>query len=266
MGDISLRTGKLDMLQGNIESMKDSSFDYYMTSYFQTKFISPRQLGGSVFYNFSGQKLELQVTNGDKTTETDASGTSSYATGGNVTTALAYHGDFGAIKPLVTYSQVRYAQPSEDTNGDRTLTVHNGSGRTLVGIGAQIQAAGAGLALEYDLANVDPIKTRAPGATKVDSVKAENANSIILQAKYPFGAFTAVAKIEIAMDRLGKDNNADDVDQMGVSMAAEYAIAKDARLYGVYNNVRQTIKSPSNAAYDKRVATGEYIWGAALKI
>ena len=100
----------------------------------------------------------------------------------------------------------------------------------------------------------------------MDSVKAEKAGSIILQAKYPIGAFTAVAKVEVATDRLGKDNNADDVDQTGVSIAAEYAIAKDARLYGVYNNVSQTVKSPSNAAYDKKVATGEYIWGAALKI
>ena len=265
MGNIALRTGKLDMLEGNVEYMWDSSFDYYMTSYFQSAFISPRQLGASLYYFLGDQKFEFQITNGDPTSETYAtSGYSSFAAAGNTTTGLAYHGNLGMVKPLVTFTQVRYALPSEDTNNDGIYTVHNGKGRTIVGVGAQINAGGAHIAAEFDNVSIDQYKNEANGVSTTGGNN-EKAHSIIMQVKYPIAAFTPVAKIEIASDKLGATGDVGDISLTGISLAAEYAVAKDARIYGVYNNVAQTM-TKGGVTVDKKLSVNEFLWGAAVKI
>ena len=264
---VSVRVGKLDMVAGAVEYMEESPFDYYLTSYFNNAsntIIPTRSLGVSAFFHTAGQTIELQVTNGMHTDDIDINGNYVYAAKGGVDTGLAWHGDLGAIKPIVSIAKITYAEPSFDSAQDGTTEHHEGTGRTLMGVGATGTVAETALAGEYDTAIIDPFTVQT-GAIKTQIGTRQNISSFILSARHSFGTITPLVKVTIEQHKKAAGGNAGDIAQNGVSLGAEYAVTKEGRFHLVYNRVARTT-TKGGGIVDKKDTTDEVICGAALKI
>jgi hypothetical protein len=266
---LSLRAGKLEgYLAGAYENMVDSSYDYYLKSYYAGKVIPASPLGMDLIYKLGAHQVRLQIANGLET-EKGAAGEIDYTADGGMSTSVGYFGDFGMIKPLATYSMMRYSQDNHvvtTSSGDITHD-HGGKGRTLFGIGALADIAGAALSAEYNMGKVDAYDFTLGGGK--NSVKEQELTNVTAQVKYPIGPVTPFAKLTMDTHKLNGTNGNGDIERLGYSLGGSYNILKNARFDVVYNNIAQDTQKAATASTPKgteTVTTTEFIVAAALKI
>ncbi len=227
---LSVQVGKLDAVAGAVENNTYSSYDFYQGSYFDKNFIPGNPIGANVNYEFGNNTIQLQIANGAPLAE--EAGSSRFKTKGNLSTGLAFYGDFGAVKPVVTVSKQVYAQTKAtltDDQGVVTSEKYGKNGTMLVGVGAQVVAGGATIDAEVDTATVSAYKVN-----NVDTKK-QTGTSIIVGAKYAVGAITPFLKVTSESHKLGADKDEGDKAYSSQSVGAEYALGNGARAHLAIN-------------------------------
>ena len=304
---LKLKVGKLDYpLYSGVERIVATSYDYYIKSYFSNTYVVSDPVGASLAYNMCKSKFELQLSNGIPSstklinpantkgnpyvsTAAVASASSvstglvnqNFTTNGGWATALGYFGDFGWVKPVITYSKVQYALNDNhvlsaitDASGNAQTNYYDGKGMNIASIGGTFYVAGASIMAEYDNLVADSYKYdyKTPTVGNVAGTKIAGAtpkitlNTIVLDARYPIGAWTPFLKLTSDTQKAG---SVKDIEQTGMSLGVWYALTPTGRLDFDVNNTVQTQQAGSYAyGNGEKITktTTDYILGASLSI
>ena len=116
-----------------------------------------------------------------------------------------------------------------------------------MGAGVQVDVAGATVDVEMDTVTVHK------QTIKDTDEKDSKIQSMILQAKYPFGATTAMLKFTSDSHKFGKDGGVDDITQTQIALGAEHKLDANCRLHAVYSMGNSSEKATSSTS--EKVAT-----------
>jgi hypothetical protein len=211
--------------------------------------------GGRVDLSFGDHSVALQAAQGFSTIKSDST-TMTFPSGGRMSWALQYRGQIaGMIRPLFTYTKVNPSSSlgesvTIDGNTKTTVGVRYGNGyQTMMGAGVQIDVAGATVDVEMDTI------TFHKQTIKNTTDKDRKIQSMILQAKYPFGATTAMLKFTSDSAKLGQTSDVGDITQTQIVVGAEHKLDATCRLHAVYSMGNESTKETASAS-EKVASTG----------
>jgi len=250
---VTAHFGKMKVLALGVENSYEE-IDTYITS-IAGKAAPMNSTGARLDFGFGDHTVSVQAVEGVRSWSTmveDGVGNSStdastFEPRGGLTSALQYRGNLnnGMIKPVVTYTQVR----SSSTKGagkvtneimgqkdsvDYTSDYKNGLANML-GVGAQINTAGAVIDLEYDSITNPKQKDSDEKDVKVSSV--------VAQVKYAVGSSTPFLKVTSDSKKFGLDKDFGDQTAMNLALGVEHNLDASCRLHAFYMSKALTMKN-----------------------
>lgn len=240
--------GRMKVLAQSVENSYDS-IDQYLTSLTGESAHVPANSDGVRFdFAFEGDHaLSLQAVEGVSQIGEGEDATM-FEKNGGLTTALQYRGNINGIKPIVTYTQVR---TTARKSGEVDLS--NGYMNQL-GVGAQFNASGAAIDLEYD--SVTMLKDKSDKNDKDATM-----NSIVAQVKYAVGASTPFVKVSSDTSKLGMDKGAGDMSGMRLAVGVEHSLDESCRVHAFYMSKSSTTKKSDPAKKDAKSTTTGFNFG-----
>lgn len=241
--------GRMKVLAQSVENSYDS-IDQYLTSLTgESAHVPANSDGVRLDFAFEGDHaLSLQAVEG-----VSQVGETKFENNGGLTTALQYRGNISGIKPIVTYTQVR---TTARKSGEVDLS--NGYMNQL-GVGAQFNASGAAIDLEYD--SVTMLKNKSDKTDKDSTM-----NSIVAQVKYAVGASTPFLKVSSDTTKLGMDKGAGDMSGMRLAVGVEHSLDESCRVHAFYMSKSSTTKKSEPTEKDAKSTTTGFNFGVTASM
>lgn len=259
---ISTTFGKMTLMSQGFEVDYDAIDQYVWSMAGQNA--PSNATGARVDLSFGDHSVAVQAVQG-LSTITSGSTTMTFPTGGRMSWALQYRGQIaGMIRPLFTYTKV---SPSSslgtsvtiDGNTKTTVGVRYGNGyQTQMGVGAQVDIAGATVDVEMDTVTFH--KQTIKDTTEKDS----KISSMIVQAKYPFGATTGLLKFTSDSHKFGATSDVGDITQTQIALGAEHKLDATCRLHAIYSMGNASTKA--TASESEKVASNGFNFGVTASM